>query len=1140
MTGRGAMAGKHLGAQGRRTAWCVWFALLMGAPYAPLAQVSPTSAVGPSSLSKLFAWVALGIALGLWFGSHPKVARIAAISRRMRRAVVVAGIATTAIFLMATILNVVFCLFAAPDGAGTWGVISAGYPLSSALRPVVTSVLKQGAVFGATAGFLCGWSGRMARGARPARGGASSEISDDGGLSEAELWGARPGAGRGGRAGLAWGRGGVAALGALGLLLGFLQPLAWTLLLPHSPFPQPVPLVVPAGADGVWDAATLGPLVMALPIPAVLMMAFSLVTTGALSRYAGHPNGEGRPCRANAVLEDSSGASPLVPVAALCLGVLGFRVISRVAPGLYATPLWLAAGALSVYAVLFAVTMLVGMRACGWQVGRDTRGKLRWPARRRGDGATDREDAHNGFRWLASGEERGVGGKGLLDGTCDHVDGTRYGDGDAENVGLTSAPAGFSDAREGTRLRAAGELRNALSPQAWALLAQRGLTEQETLVVCAHACGLTSARAGSLMGVAEPTVREYRRRARRKLGVETLDGALAMLPAGSVVSAPRFRIEFLGEGHSDAISSDHVAACGEGVEGASAGGRETDAAVCVGGDADGADVSDRWRESGAAVPGSDDENVSGGSNGPRAKSGREARVLRAAATVALCCLSAAAALVLLPCEGAVCVWSDTWTTAFGVGVGRIGEWAWRWARAALPVGRRGRTGRVEVLVAAFGLLIGVAALVVVRRETVPALALDGDVRRMVILFAMVAVVACLSALCRRGLSSARTVGVDGACAFALAALSIGVALVASQAGVGLWSMVLVCATAVGTMLVVGEDGPIARTCSSDGVEGAPADGVAPIGRTAAARGTMGPRLAASGDVGPGVAPDLCWLAAAALFAWMGAEVWHAQGYDSLLGVLQWGVLALFVITAYREVRIGTVGPLGVALLVCVGVLGWAVAGLGAALIACGLLLVLAWPLLRGGAHGDGLSAFDEVNGTSWPVGGEGAARSLGMRAGLGCEAEASSWHAPSWVMAFGLVAGPLISAALGDAAGGRVLLPDAGGVVTLGALVSFLLVGVFVLVAVACLMNVERGEAISLALSQRERVRARLSGMGLSERQIDVALLLAGGHSVLEVAGELSYSRSTIVAARRDIYRTLGIQTREELVAYLRALARDA
>ena len=80
--------------------WCAWFALLMAAPYMPRDVSGFTGAWGPSSFSEMFAWTALGMVMGLWLGSYPRVERFVATTSYAERAVMAAGLVASAVVVI--------------------------------------------------------------------------------------------------------------------------------------------------------------------------------------------------------------------------------------------------------------------------------------------------------------------------------------------------------------------------------------------------------------------------------------------------------------------------------------------------------------------------------------------------------------------------------------------------------------------------------------------------------------------------------------------------------------------------------------------------------------------------------------------------------------------------------------------------------------------------------------------------------------------------------------------------------------------------------------------------------------------------------------------------------------------------------
>lgn len=413
--------------------WCAWFALLMAAPYMPRDVSGFTGAWGPSSFSGMFAWAALGMVMGLWLGSYPRVERFVATTSHAERAVMAAGLVASVVVVIPECLRVLANVYSWPLG---W-LHSPEHP--EAYR-AWTGLLRAGPglVFGAC--VLCGWAGWNVF--RPT--GGEGVPSADSLQPKRRPW--------------------VFLLIVCAFVAGILQPLAWTLLLPHAPFPQPLLYVGPISPEDTWSSSVTLLRACTVPVPLLLMGAFSLLSTGTV----GH-----RGCRPS---------FPLVPIAALCLGVLAFRIATRVMPGLCATQLWQAVVALTLYGFCLGGCLLAGVRV-----------------RRAG--------------------RRPEGSSGMQ-------------------------PPPTPDA-----------LLRAFTADGLAYLRGRGLTERELLVMAAQVRGLTAAEAGEILGVAEPTVREYRRRCRKKLAVDDLSSVAEMLSAEFVERAAPDKPGWRGRGAAVALAA---------------------------------------------------------------------------------------------------------------------------------------------------------------------------------------------------------------------------------------------------------------------------------------------------------------------------------------------------------------------------------------------------------------------------------------------------------------------------------------------------------------------------------------------------------------------------------------------------------
>lgn len=84
--------------------WCAWFALLIAAPYMHRDLRGYASAWGASAFSQMFAWVALGMLVGLWLGSHPWVERRVEAQPCLGKIAAVLGLAVSGIVVLSELL----------------------------------------------------------------------------------------------------------------------------------------------------------------------------------------------------------------------------------------------------------------------------------------------------------------------------------------------------------------------------------------------------------------------------------------------------------------------------------------------------------------------------------------------------------------------------------------------------------------------------------------------------------------------------------------------------------------------------------------------------------------------------------------------------------------------------------------------------------------------------------------------------------------------------------------------------------------------------------------------------------------------------------------------------------------------------
>ena len=476
MTAVETCAAKRGGPRKAPVLWCVWFALLMGSPYAQYAahDAGPT---GASSMSKVFAWVALGLVAGVWLMSHPTVRRgFDAVERllppgRARRAAVALGVALSLLAVVPAWVHAAVCMW---GGGPLWWFAADGESVAGVSPSVLLAfhgLLRRGIVL-ATLGSVfcgaCGW-GLFADGEAEAGGGTGSLGVPGDRVS-------RPGApvSRPGDPVSQVLRGASVVLLAAAFGAGLLQPLAWASLLPHAELSWSLAPRTGAYAGWYWSAGPFGLSMLTVPVPSALML---LLACRLFLRWPAFGPSDPTPTvgRADAV-------RAFTTLFVFCLGILGFRMLGRVAPSLHSPTLWVALGATAPYLCCLAILMV---RAVG-------------PASSARPPVTSLDGA-------ATPSREGV-----------------------EREGVPSrGPGRPASVVPGEALTRSGR----------AYLDANRLTDQEVLVVCAAARGLSSAQAGDAMGISAATVREYRRRCRAKLGVAEGEDLLSALPAGSLAPA---------------------------------------------------------------------------------------------------------------------------------------------------------------------------------------------------------------------------------------------------------------------------------------------------------------------------------------------------------------------------------------------------------------------------------------------------------------------------------------------------------------------------------------------------------------------------------------------------------------------------
>lgn len=546
------MAQKHIGSKGARVLWCVWFALLMSAPYAPGTGSMATIGWGAVSTSKVFSYVAAGIVMGLWWGTLPRVERMTVSLPAVRAGVGIAGGILSAAVLAATWTNLVLVLFCVPEYAMSWEAGLLDNERLSLLGRLLVPMIDAMPFAALVAAFFCGWAAiGVFYPMGPACKKSVGEFNQYAGIDVPLGMTAGP-------------RGFLGPSSLLGLvavfLMGAIQPLAWVLLMPHnSSFPQPL-----IGVDSIgslWDMGSLGFGLGLLCLPFAVLLALSLLCMMPLKQV-----------KDDAPILLATRSMGLASLVSLCMGLLLFRVLVRVCPAILCVGLGAAGVFLGLYALLAGVVfvMLWHHRSC-------------------------------------------------LDKACEDL--------------FVSIPAQAGDDLL--------SIERDLTQQERDLLLSQGLTEKEMLVVCAYMKGLTSAQAGAAMGIAEATVREYRRRCRVKIDVSTMDELVEWIHARTAEDALPL------ESHADGSvgsSGMHVAA--------------------------------------------------------RATNGKR-RILEVAALAAVVFVSTA---LLFPAAGCALKWGDVWTTGFGLAGGFAMAWvvlfvAGLCQRDGRMIGKKGLASLLAVFVA---------------------------------------------------------------------------------------------------------------------------------------------------------------------------------------------------------------------------------------------------------------------------------------------------------------------------------------------------------------------------------------------------------------------------------------------------------
>lgn len=138
----------------------------------------------------------------------------------------------------------------------------------------------------------------------------------------------------------------------------------------------------------------------------------------------------------------------------------------------------------------------------------------------------------------------------------------------------------------------------------------------------------------------------------------------------------------------------------------------------------------------------------------------------------------------------------------------------------------------------------------------------------------------------------------------------------------------------------------------------------------------------------------------------------------------------------------------------------------------------------------------------------------------------SSWHSPYEVTAFGLCAAVYTANAWGSSiANGN---GNIAFIATLSVVLSLLGVPTLARAVRSCKQKSPRD-----AMPSTESLAAALQSYDLTPLQLNVALCVAQGRSIDQIAKELSYSRSRVHQVLKEVYATLNLHNHTQLKAFL-------
>lgn len=219
--------------------WCIWFAIAIASPFPTICGEGYSIAFGPVSLSPVFSASALGLAAGLFLTTCESLQYQRLLHPAASRLLTVAGASASTLLSISSWSNMIMLHIGFPHSIGLWdpgraATLSWG---ASIIIPFISLVLTHSILFAGIGSFLCGFF-------YPSNHIAINHANVQSPTSAKKRLVTIP----------------------IVNLLGFLQPMAWILLMPHSSFPQPSLLDEPVTVNDLWICnGILGVLTSALP-----------------------------------------------------------------------------------------------------------------------------------------------------------------------------------------------------------------------------------------------------------------------------------------------------------------------------------------------------------------------------------------------------------------------------------------------------------------------------------------------------------------------------------------------------------------------------------------------------------------------------------------------------------------------------------------------------------------------------------------------------------------------------------------------------------------------------------------------------------------------------------------------------------